>query len=98
MTSSAFRRLCLTFAVCLIVPAAASAQKLVAAPGPGTPSTVHIIDASGTDQSFLAYDPAFLGGVRVALGDVNDDGIPDIVTAAGPGGWPHVPAGGTAPT
>jgi hypothetical protein len=40
--------------------------------------------------SFLAYDPAFRGGVRVALGDVNGDGVDDLVTAPGPGGGPHV--------
>src|SRR5262249_25685455 len=32
------------------------------------------------------YDSAFLGGVRVAVGDVNDDGVADIVTVPGPGG------------
>jgi hypothetical protein len=39
---------------------------------------------------FMAYDPQFLGGVRVAVGDVNGDGIPDIITAPGPTGGPDV--------
>jgi uncharacterized repeat protein (TIGR01451 family) len=40
--------------------------------------------------SFFAFDPGFTGGVRVAIGDINGDGIPDIVTAAGPGDRPLV--------
>jgi len=41
---------------------------------------------------FFAYDQAFLGGVRVACRDVNGDGVPDIITAPGPGGPPMIRA------
>src|SRR4051794_24205548 len=40
--------------------------------------------------SVQPFGASFGGGVRVAVGDVNGDGTPDLVTAAGPGGAPVV--------
>jgi hypothetical protein len=56
----------------------------------GSPQ-VKVFNPSGIQiASFLAFDPSFQGGVRVAVGDVNGDGVPDLIVAAGPGGGPHV--------
>ncbi|HVT75716.1 MAG TPA: SpoIID/LytB domain-containing protein, partial [Acidimicrobiales bacterium] len=45
-------------------------------------------DASGVE--FMAYDPHFTGGVRVAVCHFGDDALDSIVTSPGPGGGPHV--------
>jgi hypothetical protein len=51
-------------------------------------SHVKLFDSTTGQEtfSFLAFDPSFTGGVRVALGDTNGDGIKDIIVAQGPGG------------
>jgi subtilisin family serine protease len=52
---------------------------------------VKVFDADGTLlESFLAYDADFRGGVRVAVGDVNRDGVDDIITAPGSGMSPVI--------
>ena len=42
--------------------------------------------------NFVAYDPAFAGGISVAAGDLTGDGIAEIIAGAGVGGWPQVRA------
>ena len=57
----------------------------------GGPRVVVLDGVNGAEvRSFFAFDPTFTGGVAVACGDVNDDGIADIITAALAGGGPHV--------
>jgi hypothetical protein len=60
---------------------------LVTAPDAGRSPEVQVFDAQSGILRFdiTAFDPSFQGGVRVAVGDVNGDGIPDIITAEGPG-------------
>src|SRR5262245_57840235 len=85
-----FLRVCFVVLFFLVCPSHAMAQKLVTGAGGGMGPSVRVVDADGSDRTFFAYDPSFTGGVRVALGDVNGDGILDIITGPGPGGGPHV--------
>jgi hypothetical protein len=65
---------------------------IITGAGEGAPGHVKVFSGSTGEElaSFFAYGPEFLGGVRVAAGDVNGDGLADIITGAGPGAGPHV--------
>jgi hypothetical protein len=66
-------------------------QRVVAVgPDVGRGPEVRVYDA-GTNRflaALAAYEPEFRGGVRVAVADVDGDGVADVVTAPGPGGGP----------
>ena len=65
---------------------------IIAAAGPGGGPAVAVLDSQTGEviQSFFAFDPAFTGGVFVAVRDFNGDGILDIIAGAGAGGGPEV--------
>jgi hypothetical protein len=65
---------------------------LIMAAGPGGGPRVRVMDGLSSQMlaDFMAYNPAFAGGVRVAAGDVDGDGSADVITGAGAGGGPHV--------
>jgi RHS repeat-associated protein len=69
---------------------------VVVAPGPGGGPHVKVLDGKtgevvpGPIGSFWAYEESFTGGLTVAAGEVDGDGVPDVVTAAGEGGGPRV--------
>jgi hypothetical protein len=65
---------------------------IIAGAGVGGGPAIAVINSQTGEviESFFAFDPAFTGGVNVAVYDVNNDGILDIIAAAGAGGGPEV--------
>jgi hypothetical protein len=53
---------------------------------------VVVFNADGSRRFTLPTFPGFTGSVQLASGDLNGDGTPDVVVAAGAGGGPHVRA------
>lgn len=65
--------------------------KIIFAPVANASSTYVISDKKGNKEGeFFAYDKNFRGGVNVGAGDVDGDGVDEIITGAGRGGGPHV--------
>ncbi len=67
------------------------AQEIITAPKASGGPHIRIFDEDGNVLSeFMAYDANFFGGVNIAVGDVNNDGQIDIVTAPMSKGGPHI--------
>lgn len=68
-----------------------AAKEIVTGTGRGFGPQVNIVDKDGKVlKSFFAYDTTMRTGVRVATGDIDQDGYDEIVTVPGPGAVPEI--------
>lgn len=66
-------------------------EEILTGAGPGGKPHVKLFEQSGKRKvAFYAFSENFKGGVNVASGDVDGDGVDEIITGAGPGGGPQV--------
>ncbi|PLX20981.1 hypothetical protein C0584_04325 [Candidatus Parcubacteria bacterium] len=66
-------------------------DEIVTGAGFGGGPHVLVYDKEGNlENNFFAYNPFFRGGVNIAVADINNDGVDEIIAGAGPGGGPHV--------
>ncbi len=66
-------------------------MEIITAPGAGGGPQIMVFDNHGVAlKQFFAYSANFRGGVSIAAGDINNDGLAEIITGAGSGGTPHV--------
>lgn len=72
------------------VPNVDSNALLVVGADAGGGPQIRVFAGNTLRFTFNAYDAGFTGGVRVTVGDVTGDGVPEIVTAPGPGGGPDI--------
>lgn len=64
---------------------------IVTGAGPGGGPHIRIMKSNGLSVGgFMAYDPKFRGGVKVATGDIDGDGQEEIVTVPASKGGSHV--------
>lgn len=65
--------------------------EIIVAPGPGREPQIKIYNnRAQLSNKFLAYGKNWQGGVNLAAGDINSDGISEIILGAYSGATPHV--------
>ena len=68
-----------------------SKAEIIVAPGPGRAPQIKIFDhRAKLKNSFLGYDNSWQAGVNISAGDINNDGVAEIILSAYPGGAPHI--------
>ena len=65
---------------------------LVAGTGPGSASLVRVLDGKTGAELFSVapFEATFTGGVFVTAGDINQDGVPELIITPDQGGGPRV--------
>ncbi|HYH63467.1 MAG TPA: VCBS repeat-containing protein, partial [Urbifossiella sp.] len=71
---------------------------IIVGPGPGMPTEIKVYSGanfpvspdSSVIASGLAFESTFTGGVFLSVGDINQDGFPDLVVTPDEGGGPRV--------
>lgn len=66
-------------------------DEIITGAGRGGGPHVRVFNENGGEVlGFMAYDPRFTGGVRVASADMAGNNHKSIITGVGPGGGPHI--------
>ena len=75
-----------------IVAPTRSTKLFASGAGPGAGPQVRVYESTTGNErfSFFPYEQTFTGGVRVATGDLNQDGVDDIATSPAEGGSARV--------
>ena len=53
--------------------------------GPGVAGVIRIVNSDGSVARSIDVFGGFTGGIRVAMADVNNDGVADVIAGTGPG-------------
>lgn len=69
-------------------------NEIICGAGVGGGPHVRVFNKNGKliNPGFMAYDPAFRGGVNVSAADINGDGRDEIITGPGKGGYTQIKA------
>lgn len=79
------------YQLALTKPTLTTPARLVVGSGSGIKPTITIFSAEFKKvTSFAAFESSFTGGVNVATGDVDGDGVSEIIAGKGAGGTPTV--------